>query len=168
MSAGLIETLSAETMHFPVEKEDQMSCMFVNLLFCGTLAPVAHAEPKSSQTLSYVFGMSSRKERGQAKVSASLSFKAFPFCGMVDFRQCKILQTNSCGKNKINAKWWQWSIRESGLYMVQNNCFQISIDFMLYKQGPVISKMPRMVSTSKSPKISCYLLYYIFLKKALP
>lgn len=52
--------------------------------------------------------------------------------------------------------------------MVQNNCYQISIESMLYKQGPLISKMPRMVSPSKILEISCYLLYYIFLKKDLP
>lgn len=48
MSVGLIEALPAETLHFPEEEKDQMSCIFVNLLFCiETLALVARAELKS-------------------------------------------------------------------------------------------------------------------------
>lgn len=54
MSAGLIEALSAETLHFPGEEQHQMSCIFVNLLLCiETLALVACAELKTLHVFGY-------------------------------------------------------------------------------------------------------------------
>lgn len=62
----MIEALSAETLHFPEEEQDQMSCIFVNLLFCiETLALVAREELEFTNSVIMYLGMSSRKEAKQ-------------------------------------------------------------------------------------------------------